>query len=152
IIVQTGPGAYTLLPGTLQCVGTAEGTGNLFLAIYPVSIACQTINVGCAVQGDRRGQQKLHIATATALATQGHGGFSAREQDAGSLGGLPVFGHAQGNAGHDLADLAGLALNAVAQQDRVDTAGLGDPSGSLQSQLRRGYQMGGDMSQARVIG
>src|SRR5690606_38840007 len=53
---------------------------------------------------------------------------------------------------HDLAYVAGFALDAVAQQHGLHAHGFGYAGGGLQGQLGRGHQVGRDARQARIIG
>ena len=110
------------------------------------------MDAGGTVQGHGQGQQELHVAPAAAGAAHGHGGFAAGQQHAGRRHRLAMAPDLQGDGGHHLAHVAGLALDAVAQQHGGDAGGAGHLGGGLQGHLGGGDQVGEHPGEARVAG
>ena len=100
-----------------------------------VGVAGERADAGCAVQRHRQRQQELDVAPAPALAAHGHGGLAAGQQHAGRRHRLAVPRHLAGDAGHDLADLARLALDRVAEDEGRDARGPARRSAAASSAI-----------------
>ena len=85
-------------------------------AVYPVRVAGDGVDAGRAVERERKSQKELQIAPAFALAAHRHGRLAAGKQQAGRRERGGEGAGMERDAGHDLARLARLALDAVREQ------------------------------------
>ena len=124
-------------PRARERVGREIRAGDFFQPVDAVGVAGQCVNAVATVERDRERQQELDVAPAATLAAHSHGRLAAGQQDAGRRERLAAMRDLQRDAGHRLADVARLALDAVAEDVHRHRRFPRNGRGCLERDLRR---------------
>ena len=126
-----------LRPGARQRVGSDHCTGDFLHPVDTVSIAGDRVDARFAIEGDRERKQEFDIATTAAVAAHGDRRLPAGDEHAVRRERLAMRSDVQGDAGHDLADVARFPFDRVAEDLGRDAQAVGDRRRGFEGTLRR---------------
>ena len=129
-----------------------DRAGDLLRAIDAVRVAGEREDIGKPVEFDREGEQEFDVPAAPPRSLDGDGGLAPRQQDHGRRGRLAAQGGLPCDPGHDAPDLARLALQRIAENERRDARLARDLRRRFEGQLRSRDRDGPRMDQTRVAG
>jgi len=136
--------------GSIERVGQEKRAGIVFAAVDAVGVGGDRCNASPSVERHGEAQQELCIAPAAPVAAYRDSCLSPRDQCAGRLNRLSEAGDLFGDAGMDEADIAGLALDRIAEDDRPEAGGSRHLRRRLQSVLRGRNHSVADLVKARI--
>ena len=138
--------------GAGKGAGRDHGAGVIAAAVDAVGIAGDGENPRLAPKRDGKRQEELGIPPAPAPALDRHRGLAARKQDRRRRGGIALDGDGKRGGGDVLGDLARLALDGVALDQRLVSRLLGGEARRREGHFRRRGDDRGGVIEARVAG
>src|SRR5690606_22194788 len=133
VVVDEAAGIDAGRPGPYQRVRGDEGAGIVLAAVDPVGVGGERADPRGAVETEGEAGEELGIAAAAALAAHRDRGLAAREEHRRRRGRMAVARDREGDPGERLADVAGLSLQRIAEDDRGDARAPGDVGGGEQA-------------------